>query len=43
MCAAGTAHSDHARDIVHALHHSKAEGPYKVRDEAKLRRIAAEC
>ncbi|WP_026394529.1 anaerobic carbon-monoxide dehydrogenase catalytic subunit [Acetobacterium malicum] len=43
MCAAGTsAHSDHARDIVHALHHSKAEGPYKVRDEAKLRRIAAE-
>lgn len=43
MCAGGTsAHSDHARDIVHALHHSKAEGPYKVRDEAKLRRIAAE-
>lgn len=43
MVAAGaSAHSDHARDIVHALHHSKAEGPYKVRDEAKLRRIAAE-
>ena len=43
MVAAGTsAHSDHARDIVHALHHAKAEGPFKVRDEAKLRRIAAE-
>ena len=43
MCAGGTsAHSDHARDIVHALHAAKAEGPFKVRDEAKLRRIAAE-
>jgi carbon-monoxide dehydrogenase catalytic subunit len=43
MVAGGTsAHSDHARDIVHAMHASKAEGPFKVRDEAKLRRIAAE-
>lgn len=43
MVAAGTsAHSDHARDIVHAMHHSSAEGPFKIRDEEKLRRIAAE-
>ncbi|WP_303868806.1 anaerobic carbon-monoxide dehydrogenase catalytic subunit [Acetobacterium wieringae] len=43
MVAAGTsAHSDHARDIVHAMHHASAEGPFKVRDEAKLRRIAKE-
>ncbi|MGL4606773.1 MAG: anaerobic carbon-monoxide dehydrogenase catalytic subunit [Eubacteriaceae bacterium] len=43
MVAAGTsAHSDHARDIVHAMHQTKAEGPFKIRDEAKLRRIAAE-
>jgi carbon-monoxide dehydrogenase catalytic subunit len=43
MVAAGTsAHSDHARDIVHAMHNTKAEGPFKVRDEAKLRRIAKE-
>lgn len=43
MVAGGTsAHSDHARDIVHAMHHSSAEGPFKIRDEAKLRRIAAE-
>jgi len=43
MVAGGcSAHSDHARDIVHAMHASKAEGPFKIRDEAKLRRIAAE-
>ncbi len=43
MVAGGcSAHSDHARDIVHALHHAKAEGPFKVRDEKKLRVVAAE-
>ncbi|MBC3887044.1 anaerobic carbon-monoxide dehydrogenase catalytic subunit [Acetobacterium paludosum] len=43
MVAGGTsAHSDHARDIVHAMHAAKAEGPFKIRDEAKLRRISAE-
>lgn len=43
MVAGGTsAHSDHARDIVHAMHGAKAEGPFKIRDEAKLRRIAGE-
>ncbi|MEO1816591.1 MAG: anaerobic carbon-monoxide dehydrogenase catalytic subunit [Acetobacterium sp.] len=43
MVAGGTsAHSDHARDIVHAMHSTKAEGPFKIRDEAKLRRIAKE-
>jgi len=43
MVAAGTsAHSDHARDIVHAMHLSKEEGPFKIRDEAKLRKISAE-
>ena len=43
MVAAGTsAHSDHARDIVHAMHLSSAEGPFKIRDEAKLRQIANE-
>ena len=43
MVAAGTsAHSDHARDIVHAMHLSKEEGPFKIRDEKKLRNISAE-
>lgn len=43
MVAGGcSAHSDHARDIVHAMHMTKAEGPFKIRDEAKLRRISAE-
>jgi len=43
MIAGGaSAHSDHARDIVHAMHATKAEGPFKIRDEAKLRRISAE-
>lgn len=43
MVAGGcSAHSDHARDIVHALHAAKAEGPFKIRDEKKLRVLAAE-
>ncbi|KNZ42372.1 anaerobic carbon-monoxide dehydrogenase catalytic subunit [Acetobacterium bakii] len=43
MIAGGaSAHSDHARDIVHAMHLASAEGPFKIRDEAKMRRIAAE-
>lgn len=43
MVAGGcSAHSDHARDIVHAMHHSSAEGPFKIRDEKKLRVVAAE-
>ncbi|MEG0810972.1 MAG: anaerobic carbon-monoxide dehydrogenase catalytic subunit [Eubacterium sp.] len=43
MAAAGTsAHSDHARDIVHAMHLSCEEGPFRIRDEEKLRRISAE-
>jgi carbon-monoxide dehydrogenase catalytic subunit len=41
--AAGTSsHSDHAREILHVLHSTKKEGPYVVRDEAKLRRLAHE-
>ena len=40
MAVAGTsAHSDHARDIVHAMHLASPEGPFKIRDEEKLRRI----
>ncbi|WP_373483114.1 anaerobic carbon-monoxide dehydrogenase catalytic subunit [Acetobacterium sp.] len=43
MVAGGcSAHSDHARDIVHALHAAKAEGPFKIRDEKKLRVLAGE-
>ncbi|MFR2403651.1 MAG: anaerobic carbon-monoxide dehydrogenase catalytic subunit [Eubacterium callanderi] len=43
MCCAGTsAHSDHARDIVHAMYHSSEDGPFKIREEGKLRKIAAE-
>lgn len=45
MVAAGAAsHSDHGRDLVETLH-AVAEGAttdYAIRDEAKLRRIAAE-
>jgi len=41
--AAGTAsHSDHAREILHVLLTTKKEGPYVVRDEEKLKRLAAE-
>jgi carbon-monoxide dehydrogenase catalytic subunit len=41
--AAGTsAHSDHAREILHILHQSSADGSYKVRDEAKLVALANE-
>jgi len=41
--AAGTAsHSDHAREILHVLHSTRRDGPYQIRDEAKLLRLAAE-
>lgn len=43
MIAGGaSAHSDHARDIIHAMHLASPEGPFKIRDEAKMRKIAAE-
>jgi carbon-monoxide dehydrogenase catalytic subunit len=43
MVAAGTsAHSDHAREILHILKVSSKDGNYKVRDEAKLTALAAE-
>jgi len=41
--AAGTsAHSDHAREILHILYSTSADGNYKVRDEQKLIRLAGE-
>ncbi|MDR2536943.1 MAG: anaerobic carbon-monoxide dehydrogenase catalytic subunit [Treponema sp.] len=41
--AAGTsAHSDHAREILHVLLSSSPEGNYRVRDEQKLIRLAKE-
>ena len=40
--AGSSAHSDHAREIAHVLHMASAEGPYMVKDEAKLIRIAQE-
>ncbi|MDR3209387.1 MAG: anaerobic carbon-monoxide dehydrogenase catalytic subunit [Oscillospiraceae bacterium] len=41
--AAGTSsHSDHAREILHVLKSTKREGPYTVRDEVKLIKLAAE-
>jgi len=41
MVAGGAAaHSDHGRDIAHVLHMSSADGNYKVRDEAKLMKLA---
>lgn len=43
MCCGGaSAHSDHARDIVHAMLHTSEDGPFKIRSEEKLRRIANE-
>ncbi|MCL2110954.1 MAG: anaerobic carbon-monoxide dehydrogenase catalytic subunit [Clostridiales bacterium] len=43
MAAAGSAaHSDHAREILHVLHETSPEGPYQIKDEAKLIRLAAE-
>ncbi|MDR2486974.1 MAG: anaerobic carbon-monoxide dehydrogenase catalytic subunit, partial [Clostridiales Family XIII bacterium] len=43
MAAAGSAaHSDHAREIAHTLLATSEDGPYKVRDEAKLIRLAEE-
>ena len=41
--AAGTSsHSDHAREILHALRHSSRDGSYKIRDEEKLINLARE-
>jgi carbon-monoxide dehydrogenase catalytic subunit len=41
--AAGTsAHSDHARELLHILHQASPGGSYHIRDEAKLLRLARE-
>jgi carbon-monoxide dehydrogenase catalytic subunit len=41
--AAGTSsHSDHAREILHVLRSTSAEGSYRVRDEQKLINLAHE-
>lgn len=41
--AGGSAtHSDHGREICHTLHESAADGNYKVKDEKKLMKLAAE-
>jgi carbon-monoxide dehydrogenase catalytic subunit len=41
--AAGTsAHSDHAREILHVLHSTSRDGNYQVRDEQKLIKLAKE-
>ncbi|MDR0817981.1 MAG: anaerobic carbon-monoxide dehydrogenase catalytic subunit, partial [Oscillospiraceae bacterium] len=42
ICAGTSSHSDHAREILHVLHEAKPEGPYTVRDEQKLVRLATE-
>ncbi len=43
MIAAGTAaHSDHGRDVAHALLTAAKGGDYAVKDEGKLRKLAAE-
>jgi carbon-monoxide dehydrogenase catalytic subunit len=43
MAAAGSAaHSDHGREIAHVLHKTSRDGNYRVRDEAKLLRLAGE-
>ena len=43
MIAAGTsAHCDHARDVTHALKLAAEGGDYVIKDEAKLRKLAAE-
>jgi carbon-monoxide dehydrogenase catalytic subunit len=43
MIAAGTsAHSDHAREILHVLHSTSRDGNYQVRDEQKLIKLAEE-
>ncbi|WP_062328186.1 anaerobic carbon-monoxide dehydrogenase catalytic subunit [Treponema endosymbiont of Eucomonympha sp.] len=43
MIAAGTsAHSDHARELLHVLHGASPNGSYRVRDEQKLLRLANE-
>ena len=43
MIAAGTAaHSDHGRDVAHALLTAAKGGDYAVKDERKLRKLAAE-
>lgn len=43
IIAAGTSsHSDHSREILHALRHSSPDGSYRVRDEQKLVNLAKE-
>lgn len=40
--AGSAAHSDHGRSICYTLYNTKPEGPYKVKDPEKLKRIARE-
>jgi carbon-monoxide dehydrogenase catalytic subunit len=42
ICAGAAAHSDHGRDVAHALTIAAKGGDFTVKDEAKLRRLAAE-
>ena len=43
MIAAGcSAHSDHGRDVAHAMLIASKGGDYAIKDEAKLKRLAAE-
>ena len=40
--AGSSAHSDHAREIAYVLHKASADGPFQVRDQEKLVRLAHE-
>jgi carbon-monoxide dehydrogenase catalytic subunit len=40
--AGSAAHSDHGREVAHVLHKTSPDGNYRVRDEEKLLRLAAE-
>ena len=44
IAAGGSAHSDHGRDIAHTLHMAaeNPDGDYQIKDEMKLRALAAE-
>lgn len=43
MVAAGSsAHSDHARSLLHTLHMTAPDGDYQIKDEAKLLNLAKE-
>ena len=42
VAGGSAAHSDHGREICHTLHASSADGNYKVKDDKKLLKLAAE-